>query len=262
MNVNSFIECKLKQKKISVVTCYDYTFAKILSQTNVQCVLVGDSAAMTVHGFEDTTSATIEMMQLHTAAVKRGLNRKQFLVADLPFLSNRGSLDRLMDASGRLIQAGASAVKLEGVNGNLQYIEHLVGSGIPVMGHLGLTPQYINTIGGYKIQGKTLKQSDLLVEQARQLQQAGCFSLVLECIPAELAQKITQSLSIPTIGIGAGNQTDGQVLVIQDLLGLNNEFCPSFVKQYLQGHQLVKSVINQYCEEVNNQQFPDNSTSF
>ncbi|MDC0534848.1 3-methyl-2-oxobutanoate hydroxymethyltransferase [Francisellaceae bacterium] len=263
MKVTDFKKFKVDNKKITFITCYDYSFAKIVSQTNVDCVLVGDSLAMTMHGHDDTTLADIDMMSLHTSAVKKGLaGTKKFIVADMPFLSNRGSQDKLIEATLKLIQAGAQAVKIEGVEGNIEHIQHLVHSGVPVMGHIGLTPQFVNIFGGYKVQGKSLKDADILFEQAQKLQEAGCFSIVLECIPSDVAERISSALDIPTIGIGAGENTDGQVLVLQDLLGMNSDFKPKFVKQYLDGFNLIQSAINTYCDEVETAQFPNKDTSF
>ena len=262
MNITDFNKHKQNNKKITVVTCYDYSFAKIIDQTNINCVLVGDTLAMTIHGFEDTTYANIDMMSLHTAAVKRGLSKNQFIIADLPFLSYRRSLEYLMQCTTQLIQNGASAIKLEGSEGNIKYISHLVESGIPVMGHIGLTPQFVNAFGGYRVQGKSTSQANHLLEQAKTLQDTGCFAIVLECIPSQLAKKISQTLTIPTIGIGAGSGTDGQVLVLQDLLGMDNDFNPKFVKKFLDGQQLIQQAINQYCEEVEQEQFPNEKHSF
>ena len=217
MNIFDFHEMKKKAEKISMVTCYDYTSARILAKTTVNCLLVGDSVAMTMHGYQDTISATLDMMCLHTAAVSRGVKNK-FIIGDLPFLSYRKSLNKNVSAAQALIQSGAHAVKLECAVGNVKLIRHLTDSGIPVMGHIGLTPQFIHMLGGYKIQGKSQDSALRLKEDAYCLQEAGCFALVLECIPASLAKEITQLLSIPTIGVGAGPYTDGQVLVFQDLL--------------------------------------------
>ena len=255
MNIFDFYHKKQQGEKISVVTCYDYTSARILSQTTVDCLLVGDSAAMTMHGFKDTLSATLEMMCYHTAAVHRGAGHK-FIVSDLPFMSYRKSLSKNVSAAQALMQAGACAVKLECVAGNEKLIHHLTQSGIPVMGHLGLTPQFIHSLGGYKTQGVTEASAKRLKEDALALQEAGCFSLVLECIPTKLAQEITSALTIPTIGIGAGPMTDGQVLVFQDLLGLNIDFQPKFVKTFLDGQKKIKDGIEAYINAVKSGEFP------
>jgi 3-methyl-2-oxobutanoate hydroxymethyltransferase len=257
MNIFDFIKKKNCGDKISMITCYDYTSACILSQTTVDCLLVGDSVAMTMHGFKDTLSATLDMMCFHTAAVGRGAGNK-FIVSDLPFLSYRKSLSQNISAAQMLMQAGAHAIKLEGATGNLKLIKHLVESGIPVMGHLGLTPQFIHTLGGYKVQGKTQEAAARLKEDAILLQEAGCFSLVLECIPTQLAKEITESLSIPTIGIGAGPLTDGQVLVFQDLLGLNINFKPKFVKAFVNGFDHIKDGVDTFVNSINLGEFPQN----
>jgi 3-methyl-2-oxobutanoate hydroxymethyltransferase len=261
MKTTDFIKYKKQGKKITLITCYDYTFARIVAETDIHCILIGDSASMTMHGHADTTSADVDMIALHTKAVSRS-NSEQLIIADLPFMSYRGSLDRLIDSVTKLIQSGAHAVKLEGVDGNIDYIKHLVASGVPVMGHIGLTPQFVNVFGGYKVQGKTEDQAKVLLEQARALQEAGCFSIVLECVPSTVAKEISTSLSIPTIGIGAGVNTDGQILVLQDLLGMNTDFKPKFVKQFMDGHQLIKSAIQEYCDDVNGERFPSQAHSF
>ena len=255
MKIADFESYKKQHRKISMVTCYDYTSAKILANSPIDCVLVGDSAAMTMHGFDSTLPATIEMMAYHVAAVRRG-TPKQFIIGDLPFLSYRKDLASNVTAAGTLMQAGANAVKLEGAEGNLELIQHLVTSGVPVMGHLGLTPQSIHQLGGYTVQGKTETAADQLRKEAKTLQQAGCFSIVLECIPRALAKEISNELSIPTIGIGAGPDTDGQVLVWQDLLGLNSSFTPKFVKSYLKGQDLIIKALDQYAKEVHAGEFP------
>ena len=255
MNIYDFKKYKEARRKITFITCYDYSLSKIVDSTDVDCILVGDSVAMTMHGMHDTLHADIDMMALHTKAVANGLTKK-FLVADLPFMSYRGSIDMLNSSVMKLMKAGANAIKLEGVNGNQSYIKHLVESGVPVMGHIGLTPQFINTLGGYKVQGKTDESANLLLEQALELEKAGCFSIVLECVPINVADKITNSLTIPTIGIGAGNKTDGQILVIQDMLGLNTDFTPKFVKEYMSGYNSIQTAINTYCEEVQSSRFP------
>lgn len=257
MNVLDFHKKKIQGSKISMVTCYDYLSARILSQTAIDCVLVGDSVAMTMHGFKDTLSATLSMMCFHTSAVSRGIGNK-FIISDMPFLSYRKSLSQNVSAAQALMQAGAHAIKLECAAGNTKFIRHLTESGIPVMGHLGLTPQSVYALGGYYVQGKTTKSAKQLQEDALQLQQAGCFAIVLECIPYLLANEITQLLSIPTIGIGAGPNTDGQVLVFHDLLGLNTDFMPSFVKSFVNGKAQITAGINAFVNEINSGEFPSN----
>lgn len=256
MKIDDFRKKKEADEKIVVITCYDYTSAVLVAQTQADCVLVGDSLAMTMHGFPSTVMATIEMMALHTAAVNRGAPEK-FIIGDLPFLSNRKSLSDNMNAVEKLMQAGAHAVKLEGAAGNTDFVKHLVCSGIPVMGHIGLTPQFIHQLGGYRVQGKTEEGAKRLKEEALALQEAGCFSIVLECVPANVAVEISKSLAVPTIGIGAGAGTDGQVLVFQDLLGLNTGFRPKFVKTYLDGASLVRNAIDAYADDVKKGIFPD-----
>jgi 3-methyl-2-oxobutanoate hydroxymethyltransferase len=261
MSILDFYNKKKSGEKISVITCYDYTSARIIAATNIDCILVGDSVAMTMHGFKDTLSATLEMMCMHTAAVARGALNK-FIVADLPFMSYRKTLDVSIEAVQTLMRAGANAVKLEGADGNLELIKHLTESGVPVMGHIGLTPQFVNALGGYKVQGKTVDGAEKLLEQAIQLQDAGCFSIVLECVPATLAKKITSALAIPTIGIGAGSDADGQVLVYQDLLGMNDAFKPKFVKQYVGGFDYIRDGINHYVKEIQSGEFPQYEHSY
>lgn len=256
MNILKLQRRKHLNQKITMVTCYDYTSAKIAEQSAIDCLLVGDSLAMVMHGHNDTTHATMEMMELHTQAVARGCDSK-FIVADMPFLSYRLSLEQSMRNVQTLIQAGAHAIKLEGCQGNLETIRHIVDSGVPVMGHLGLTPQFVHQFGGHRVQGKEHATAEKIHQHAHSLQSAGCFSLVLECIPAELAKKITQALDIPTIGIGAGPHTDGQVLVWQDLLGLQDELHPKFLKQFAQAKRLFQQSLDQYVDEVANGHYPN-----
>lgn len=257
----SIAEFRKSEKPISLITCYDYTSACIISETNIDAVLVGDSTAMVMHGYETTVNANIDMMCFHVSAVRRGVNNK-FLIADLPFLEHRKGLLRLMDSIDRLIKCGAQAVKIEGANGNIESISHIVKSGIPVMGHIGLTPQSIHKLGGYKVQGKNEKKAEELFEDAKTLESAGCFSIVLELIPSMLAKKITETLSVPTIGIGAGPFTSGQVLVLQDMLGMNKNFRPKFLKTFMNGFDQIKNAINQYDVEVKQNIFPGEKESF
>jgi 3-methyl-2-oxobutanoate hydroxymethyltransferase len=255
MNIHDFQKMKQQQQKITMITCYDFTSAKIVEQTDVDCALVGDSSAMVMHGYDNTVNANIDMIVAHTQAVARGL-KKKFLIADLPFLSYRKSLSETYFAVEKLMQAGAQAVKLEGAQGNLETIRHLVETGIPVMGHIGLTGQAVHLLGGHKVQGRNVSAAELIVMQAELLSQAGVFALVLECIPWRLAQRITNAIKAPTIGIGAGPHTDGQVLVLQDLLGLETRFKPKFVKTYLNGADLFTQAINQFANEVKSNQYP------
>ena len=261
MQITDFLDRKRNQKKIKMITCYDAVFADLINRTSIDAVLVGDSAAMVVHGFDSTLSATVELMQLHTASVARKLKGK-LIVGDLPFLSYRRGFDQNVQAVQMLMQAGAHAVKLEGAAGNLEFIQHLVSSGVPVMGHLGLTPQFVNLLGGYKVQGKSEVGKKQILESAKQLQDSGCFSIVLECVPAPLAKEITESLSIPTIGIGAGPATDGQILVLHDLLGLNSGHKAKFVRQYVDGFRIFGDAIENYCRDVESTAYPSPEESY
>ena len=262
MKIHDFKINKQAHKKISMLTCYDYPSARIIAESNIDCVLVGDSVAMTVHGYDTTIMATIEMMELHTKAVARGLNQ-QFLVTDLPFLSHKLSLSQTIEQVKRLLQAGAHAIKIEGADEDTcKTISYLVKAGVPVMGHIGLTPQSIHQLGGYKVQGKNQEQADRLLQQAFALEQSGCFALVIECVPQNLAKTITNSLDIPTIGIGAGSDTDGQVLVWHDMLGLQSTFTPKFAKKYTHGKDVFLEAINAYAQQVQHVNFPTPEYAF
>lgn len=261
MNIHDFNK-KERRTKLCMLTCYDYPSAKAIAESNIDCVLVGDSVAMVVHGHNSTITATLEMMVLHTSAVARGLDQ-QFLITDLPFLGHRISNAETVMNVRQLLQAGAHAVKIEGADTNTcKTIAYLVESGIPVMGHIGLTPQLMHQLGGYKVQGTQQAQAAVLLQQAKDLEAAGCFALVIECVPSRLAHEITRSLAIPTIGIGAGPETDGQVLVWHDLLGLQTEFKPRFVKQFLSGKTMVIKAINEYVDAIQHNQFPTPDHSF
>ncbi|KAF0113105.1 MAG: 3-methyl-2-oxobutanoate hydroxymethyltransferase [Hyphomonadaceae bacterium] len=268
-NILDFSSKKSSGTKISIVTCYDYSSALIVAASDIDCVLVGDSVAMTMHGASSTISATIEQMVMHTEWVVRGLKdgtkageKPPFVIGDLPFLSYRKDLTANIEAALAIMQAGANAIKLEGAKGNLALIEHLVDSGVPIMGHLGLTPQSVNQIGGYKVQGKTTAAHDAMLDDAKALAAAGCFAMVLECVPAALAKEISEQVQIVTIGIGAGNDTDGQVLVWQDLLGLNTQFKPKFVRRYFDGFGEFQKALNHYHADVLGQNFPSDAESF
>ena len=244
-----------------MVTCYDYLSANIVSDTDIDLVLVGDSAAMVVHGHETTLPATVEMMEAHVSAVSRGLTGKP-LIADMPFLAHRKGFDLTMDAVDRLMKAGGNAVKIEGAGDSIKVIEHIVKSGVPVMGHLGMTPQSVNQFGGWKVQGKKEQGADKIILDAKALENAGVFSIVLEMIPSKLAKTITKNINIPTIGIGAGPHTSGQVLVYHDVLGLNPGFRPKFLRTYLNGYEIIKNALNHYSSEVKNGSFPSKNESF
>ena len=262
MNNLGLFELRKKDRvPISMVTCYDAWSAKILDQTNVDCLLVGDSLAEVVHGFDSTVYATDEMMALHTAAVARSA-KKKFIVADMPFLSCSRGILHAMKTVEKLMRAGANALKIEGASHQLEIIEHIVASGVPVMGHLGLQPQAIHNLGGKKVQGKEKAAAEQILVEANELQRVGCFSLVLECIPRELGKCVTHSLKIPTIGIGAGPETDGQVLVLHDLLGLDENFSPKFLRKYANLHKVVSSALDKYHSDVQSCQFPSVSECY
>ncbi|HHH52249.1 MAG TPA: 3-methyl-2-oxobutanoate hydroxymethyltransferase, partial [Bacteroidetes bacterium] len=234
--------------------------AKIIDASNVDCVLVGDSTSMVMHGYENTTNATIEMLKFHVKAVRKGT--KKLLIADLPFMHHLKGDSIFYSGVDELIKAGAQAIKIEGTNNTLNYVENLTQSGIPVIGHLGLTPQSINKFGGYKVQGKSEEVSKIILEQAENLEKAGCSAIVLELIPSELAKEITENITIPTIGIGAGKYTSGQVLVLQDLLGMSNEFNPKFLKKFMKGYDIILDALNTYSSDVKNNFFPSDKESF
>ncbi len=260
-SVLDFQKAKAAGQKISMITCYDHWTAKIVNESKVDCILVGDSVAMVAHGHATTLPATVDLISSHVEAVRKGAPNK-FIVADMPFLAHRGSIDSTMAAVAQLMRAGAQAVKIEGVDGSDQTIHHIVESGVPVMGHLGLTPQSIHQFGGFKVQAIQDEAAKRLVEQAKRIERAGCFALVLECVPSEVARKVTAEISIPTIGIGAGSDTSGQVLVMQDLLGMNPEFSPKFVRRFLNGHELFKAAFDQFDQAVKEVQFPNEKESY
>jgi 3-methyl-2-oxobutanoate hydroxymethyltransferase len=216
---------------------------------------------MVVYGHETTLPADMDTMAAHTAAVKRGAPEK-FLVGDMPFLSYRRSLESAVDNAGKLMRAGAQAVKLEGAEGNIELIRHLVESGVPVMGHLGLTPQSVHQLGGFRVQARDDAAAERLVEHAHELEHAGCFALVLEAVPASVAGAATEALEIPTIGIGAGSKVDGQVLVLQDLLGVNTAFRPKFVRTWMDGSTLIRDALQSYHRDVVERTFPNGEESY
>jgi len=260
-SAKDFLNAKAEGRKLSMVTCYDYTFAQLLSRTAVDGILVGDSAAMVVYGHPSTLSASIHLMRLHTEAVSRGAAGK-FIVADMPFLSFRKGLSAALDAAQILMSAGAHALKLEGVDGHEDVIQRMVQSGIPVMGHLGLEPQSIHSYGGFKVQGRSGETAEAILREASTLEELGVFAIVLECIPAKLAQEITRMIRIPTIGIGAGAGCDGQILVLQDLLGMNMDFKPKFVRPFCDGARTVLDAIASFDEAVKNGCFPAAEESY
>jgi len=235
--------------------------AKIIGQSNVDAVLVGDSAAMVMHGFGTTVNADLEMMKFHVAAVARGLPDK-VIIADFPFLAHAKGKKYLMEGVDELMKAGANAIKIEGAGASLKPVQSLINADIPIMGHLGLTPQSVNKLGGFKIRGRDDQQKAKLLEDSKKLEDAGVFALVLEMIPSDLAAEITASLTIPTIGIGAGNMTSGQVLVLHDLIGMNPGFNPKFVKRYMDCAGLIKEALNFYDADVKSLDFPSKKESY
>ncbi len=260
-NILDFYKAKEAKQKISMVTCYDSWSAKIIETSKIDCILVGDSLAMTMHGHKDTLKATPELMALHVAAVREGA-REKFVIGDMPFLAHRGSLDETLKAVSMIMRAGAQAVKIEGIEGSEETFAHIVDSGVPIMGHLGLTPQSYHKFGGFKVQATDDQASEWLLKQAQKLEKAGCFAVVLECVPARVAEHVTANIKIPTIGIGAGTGCDGQVLVFQDLMGFNHDFKPKFVRRYLQGFELLQAAFNEFDKDVKAKTFPDQSESF
>ena len=261
ITVPEFYKRKAAKKKISMITCYDSSFASIVNDSPIDVILIGDSSAMVMHGFSSTVNADANMIETHVAAVARTAKNK-FIVADMPFLSNRMGIATATEIAGRFIKAGAHAVKIEGIRGNEEIVRHLVDTGIPVMGHLGLTPQSVNAFGGMKVQATSPEAQEILIEEARAFEKAGAFSLVLECVPNKIAKTVTDLLTIPTIGIGAGVGTDGQVLVLHDLLGFNPNFKPKFLRQYLNGYELIKNAFTQFHADVSEETFPNEKESY
>ncbi len=255
---------KMKQagKKITSLTAYDYSFAKILDEAGIDILLVGDSLGSVIQGQESTLPVTLDEMVYHTKAVVRG-RKRALVVADMPFLSFQVSVEEAKRNAGRFLQeGGAEAVKLEGGVVVLQTIQAIVRMGVPVMGHVGLTPQWIHRFGGYRVQGKEKAEREAVLKDALAVEEAGAFSVVLEGIPADLAREITQRLSIPTIGIGAGVNCDGQVLVVHDMLGLFDVYTPKFVKKYADLKTVMAKAVKDFIAEVREKKFPDEKHSF
>jgi 3-methyl-2-oxobutanoate hydroxymethyltransferase len=250
-----FGRARREQHAIVMIAAYDALAARLIAASEADAILVGDSVAMVVHGFPSTIHATVEMMAAHVSAVRRGAP-EMAVIADMPFLSARRGIQTATEAAGVLMQAGANAVKIEGVVGHEDVIAHLVGSGIPVMGHLGLTPQSVHQLGGYRLQGRAPAEAEAVRRDARALEELKAFALVLECVPEALAAAITEERTIPTIGIGAGAGTAGQVLVLSDLLGLDPKFQPRFARRYLEGSELVRDAINRFARDVRAADFP------
>lgn len=249
-------------RKIACLTAYDFATARVLDEAGLELILVGDSLAMTMLGYETTLPVTMEQMLHHTAAVVRGV-RQALVVADMPFMSYQSSVDVGIANAGRFMkEAGAGAVKIEGGMFRVPLVEALVENGIPVLAHIGLTPQSIREIGGYKVQGKQSGDAERMITDAKALEQAGAFALVLECVPAALGGEITAAIRIPTIGIGAGPQCDGQILVTHDLLGLYTDVSPRFAKRYAELGREMKAAFTSYRDDVENGLFPADEHSF
>jgi 3-methyl-2-oxobutanoate hydroxymethyltransferase len=258
---DSFPAAKAAGKRIVMVAAYDAWSAALLSGTSVDCILVGDSVMMVAHGEKDTLGATVPIMSLHTRAVSRGAPGK-FIVADMPFLSARKGEAFALDSAAELLRAGAHAVKIEGAQGHVHVVRHLVESGIPVMGHLGLTPQWVRGLGGFRVQARDEAAAGQLREDAAALEQAGAFAIVLECIPEALAREATAALRIPTIGIGAGAGCDGQVLVLHDILGLSPDFQPRFARRFAAGAAVVRNAAEGFAKAVRDGEFPSPGETF
>lgn len=252
----SLREMKKRGEKIAVLTAYDWATARLLDETGVDVLLVGDSLGMVMLGLDNTLAVTMDDMLHHCRAVARGAQRA-FLVGDMPFLSYQVSPEQAVTNAGRFIkEAGMHGVKVEGGREILPAVQKIISSGIPIMGHLGLTPQHIHQLGGFKVQGRSPDAARLITDHALSLQEAGVFALVLECVPQALAADISRQLHIPTIGIGAGPGCDGQVLVFHDLIGLYDRFTPKFVKQYAQAGQVIRDGVRRYISEVKEGAFP------
>lgn len=260
--VLTFSKKKSEGKKITVLTAYDYTMAKLFNDSGVDIILVGDSLGNVILGYEDTLSVTMDDMVRHCGAVARAAD-KAMVVVDMPFMSYQVSVEEALRNAGRLMREGrANAVKLEGGTRVCPQIRAMVDAGIPVMAHLGLTPQSINAFGGYRVQGKTQNQAAKMLSEALAVQEAGAFALVLECVPMQLASLITQKLNIPTIGIGSGAGCDGQVLVAQDMLGMTTGSVPKFVKCFAPVGEIIKKAASDYIQEVENGTYPAEEYSF
>jgi len=260
--VKSFQEAKDNNRKISMLTAYDYSMAKIVDVAGIDSVLVGDSLGMVFQGNESTLPVTLDEIIYHTKAVVRGV-KNALVVADMPFLSYHVSKEEAVRNAGRMIkEGGAEAVKMEGGSLFSETIKAVVDAQIPVMGHIGLTPQSVNAFGGFKVQGKDEQSAKRIWEDAKLLEEAGVFAITLECIPDKLAQLITKSLRIPTIGIGAGKSCDGQVLVINDMLGMFSDFVPRFVKQYAKLNTEITAAVQDYIAEVREGDFPAGEHTF
>ncbi len=260
VTIDLLLKMKEKKEKIVALTAYDYLTAKILDEIGIDLILVGDSAANVIFGYETTLPINLSEMLIFTSAVARGVKRA-FIVGDMPFLSYQISKEEALKNAGLFLKAGAQGVKLEGGEQVLPIVEHLVKFGIPVMGHLGLTPQFVYQLGGYKLQARTKEEQEKLLKEALLLESAGCFAIVLEKIPMEVAKRVTEKLKIPTIGIGAGPYCDGQILVLHDMLGLSEKKF-KFVKRYTDLSTIIKKAVKEYLEDVKRGEFPQEEHSF
>jgi len=261
MTITEFQQHKRDKRKLIVVTAYDAVFTRIVEQAGIEVILIGDSLGVVVQGKPNTLSVTMDDMLYHSRLVV-GAARRALVISDMPFMSYQASQEEALRNAGRFLQAGATAVKLEGGVVMADRVRAMTSIGIPVMGHLGMTPQSVHALGGYKVQGKVKDQAAMLLDDAKALEAAGAFAIVLEAMPTGLAKKITETVSIPTIGIGAGPHCDGQVLVLYDLLGLFDEFIPKFVKPYAQLKEDALQALRRYKEEVQQGKFPSDSESY
>ena len=260
--IATFQKLKDNQEKIAMLTAYDYSTAKVLDEAEIDGILVGDSLAMVALGYDNTYNITIDEMLIFIRAVARGA-KNSFIIGDMPFMSYNLSTEQGLENASKMIKAGANAVKIEGCNDHiLALTKRLVESGIPVLAHLGLTPQLLNILGGYKIQGKTAEQIEYILECAKKLEKAGAFAVVLELLPSESAEYITKNLNIPTIGIGAGINCDGQIVVTDDILGKFTDFAPKFVKKFADIHDIMLNGVRNYSKEVKDLEFPSKKESF
>jgi len=260
--ISTFQRLKDSGEKIAMLTAYDYSTAQVLDKAEIDGILVGDSLAMVALGYENTYNITIDEMLIFIKAVARGA-KNSFIIGDMPFMSYNLSVAQGLENAGKMIKAGANAVKIEGCNEHiLNLVRRCTESGIPVLGHLGFTPQLMNTIGGHKIQGKTSDKITSILESAKLLQSAGCFGIVLELIPSDSAKYITENLNIPTIGIGAGKYCSGQIVVTDDIIGKFTDFTPKFIKKYANIHDTILNGIQEYKNEVKSELFPTEKESF
>jgi len=262
VTVLDFQKKKDSGSKITMLTAYDCPMARLIDGAGIDAVLVGDSVGMVVLGYESTVNVTMEEMLHHAAAARRGI-RRAFLIGDMPFMSYQASDEDAVRNAGRFVkEAGCEAVKVEGGSEIVPRVKAITNAGIPVLGHLGLTPQSVNKLGGYRVQGRDAESAARIEEDAARLQEAGCFALILECVPGDLSGRITTNSRIPTIGIGAGKGCDGQVLVTHDMIGYFDKFTPKFVKQYANVNPAIKEAIRKFREEAESGQFPGEEQTF